>query len=279
MMRPLVKYPVNHHLSQILERGVAIAAARVGMATIEASTFAGDEPTSPSSLPTLRRFGDSWSLRGTLLPVAGAELQTSYARVASPEEPGGFGLDQRKRSISGRLISATGDRYALAEWAHTTDWDHSRREEVFSYESLLAEAALRVRRIGIAVRVEQTERPEEERLNDPSRTARPHSDLSINGITRWRIATLHVAAPPVTWRSLTGFPFVEAAVLAATPSDPRALFTPVRLYGGSRFTMLTVGWRVRAGGSHARMGRYGVALGEGPAIATMSAGSGSTHAH
>ena len=28
MVRPFVRYPVNHHLSQILERGVAIAAGR-----------------------------------------------------------------------------------------------------------------------------------------------------------------------------------------------------------------------------------------------------------
>ena len=176
MMRPLVKYPVNHHLSQILERGVAIGAARVGAAVIEASMFAGDEPMSPSSLPTLRRFGDSWSVRGTLVPIPGGELQASYARVASPEEPGGFGLDQRKRSVSARVISASGARYALIEWAHTADWDHSRREEVFSYQSLLGEAALLVHRVGIAVRLEQTERPEEERLDDPSRTPRPHSD-------------------------------------------------------------------------------------------------------
>lgn len=279
MMRPLVKYPVNHHLAQILERGVAIGAVRFGVAALEASTFAGDEPASPSSLPTLRRFGDSWSVRGTLAPRPGSELQTSYARVASPEEPGGFGLDQRKRSASARVISSDGERYALVEWARTIDRDHSRQQDVFAYESSLAEAAVLVKAIGIAIRLEQTERPEEDRLDDPSRTPRPGSDLSINGITRWRIATLHVAAPSVTWGTVTGFPFVEAALLAAAPRDDRAFFTPVRLYGTTRFTMLSFGWRLRAGGVHARMGRYGVALREGPAIASLSGRSHAAHAH
>jgi hypothetical protein len=260
MMRPLVKYPINHHLSQILERVAMIGAMRLGPAILEGTTFGGDEPTSPSSTPRWSRFGDSWATRATLLPTPGAELQASYARVASPEEPSGHGLDQRKQSYSARAATMDGARYVLAEWARTVERDHDRNANVFGYESALVEGSLRAGPLGLAMRLEQTERPEEERLTDPFRTPRPASDLSINGIMRWRVATLQVAAPSVTRGVFSGFPFVELGRLAASPRDSRSLFTPQRLYGTSRFWMVTAGFRLRAGEAHSRMGRYGVAL-------------------
>ncbi|HEU4721005.1 MAG TPA: hypothetical protein VFS59_06550, partial [Gemmatimonadaceae bacterium] len=130
MMRPFEKYPINHHLAQILERAMVTGAMRAGPAIVEASTFGGDEPTSATSMPTLRRFGDSWSVRGTLLPVPGLEMQASYARVASPEHVSGVGLDQWKRSTSARFISARGDRYVLGEWARTIERDAVRSLDV-----------------------------------------------------------------------------------------------------------------------------------------------------
>ena len=269
MMRPLVKYPINHHLAQILERAVVTGAVRVGPAIVEGATFGGDEPAEPSSLPNANRFGDSWSARATLLPAPGAEIQVSYARVASPEEPSGFGLDQRKQSISGRAIAPDGARYVLAEWARTVERDHTRKSDVFAFESALVEGAMRAGPLGVALRLEQTDRPEEDRLLDPFRTPRPSRDLSINGITRWRGATLHLAAPTVTRSAFAGFAFVEVAHLSAATRDVRSLFTPDRLYGTSRFWMLTGGARLRVGNAHARMGRYGVAAVAAPAIGTM----------
>ena len=259
MVRPLARYPVNHHLAQILERGLLVGAARYGPAMLEAGTFTGEEPRHPSSLPLARRFGDSWAVRGTMLPAAWAELQASYARLSSPEVANGFGLDQRKQSVSARAGSRDGARYALAEWARTVERDHTRRVDAFSYESALVEASVRAGPFGLALRVEQTDRPEEERLPDPFRTARPATDLHISGITRWRTASLHVDAPAVTWGTVGGVPFIEVTRLAASARDPRALFSPDAFYGGSRFWMLTGGVRIRAGASHDRMGRYGVA--------------------
>jgi hypothetical protein len=110
------------------------------------------------------------------------------------------------------------------------------------------------------MRLEQTDRPEEERLADPFRTARPATDLHIAGITRWRAATLAVAAPTVTWGTVAGVPFLELSRLSATARDARALFDPETVYGRTRFWMLTGGFRLRAGAAHARMGRYGVAI-------------------
>ncbi len=43
MVRPFVKYPANHHLAQILERGVLIAAVRRGALLLEGGIFNGDE--------------------------------------------------------------------------------------------------------------------------------------------------------------------------------------------------------------------------------------------
>lgn len=260
MMRPMVKYPINHHLSQILERAALIVAARHRGVIIEASTFGGDEPVSASSLPRADRFGDSWSVRSTLLPVQGMELQASYARVTSPEEPDGHGLNQRKQSLSARGATHDGGRYLLAEWARTVEHDHSRKVDVFSFQSALVEASARVAGGTIALRLEQTDRPEEDRLDDPFRTPQPHIDLNINGITRWRTVTLQLAAPSVTRGVFYGFPFIEVARLGAHARQANSFFTPERLYGTSRFWMATVGVRLLAGSTHSRMGRYGVAL-------------------
>src|SRR5207237_2000280 len=67
MTRPFVSYPVDHHLAQILERLILVAAVRKGPLVVEGATFHGDEPVDPSTPPLYRRFGDSWSVRGTLL--------------------------------------------------------------------------------------------------------------------------------------------------------------------------------------------------------------------
>jgi hypothetical protein len=272
MVRPFAKYPVNHHLAQILERGLLIGAARLGPAILEAGTFNGEEPVSPESLPRVSRFGDSWSMRATILPTSWAEVQGSYARVASPENPDGYGLDQRKQSVSARAISSDGARYVLAEWARTVEHDHNSGLDAFAYESALVESALWVGAVGIAVRLEQTERPEEERLSDPFRTPRPASDLSILGITRWRIATLHLDAPAVTRRTVAAVPFIELSRLAAEPRGARALFDPERFYGTTRLLMLSAGLRLRVGAPHPRMGRYGVAAIGGPVIGGAAIG-------
>jgi hypothetical protein len=132
--------------------------------------------------------------------------------------------------------------------------------DVFGYETALAEGSARAGPLTVALRLEQTDRPEEERLADPFRTPRPATDLNINGITRWRVMTLQIAAPAVTRGVVSGFPFVEMARLNAASHDSRSLLTPQRLYGTTNFWMATAGVRLRVGDAHSRMGRYGVAL-------------------
>jgi hypothetical protein len=277
MMRPFEKYPINHHLAQVLERPLVIGAVRWRGAILEGGSFGGDEPSSPSSWPRWRRFGDSWSVRGTLIPLHALELQGSYARVASPEQREGFGLDQRKRSVSARWLSATGDRYLLAEWARTVERDRARDLDAFGYESALAEGALAIGPLGLALRLEQTERPEEERLADPFRTPRPATDLTISGITRWRAATAALTLPGATLGPLRGYPFVEVERLTARPRAATDIFDPARFYGSDAPWMATVGVRLRLGAPHARMGRYGVAQPDAVPIRALAPGE-SAHA-
>jgi hypothetical protein len=292
MMRPFALFPVNHHLAQLLERWTAIGGVRAPGAMLEASLFGGDEPAGPWAWPQLARFGDSWAVRATLRPtdvarvaagVPGAlELVGSVARVASPENPTGDGLDQRKASAALRWArgaalgpAGLGDRgageYLLVEWARTDEHLGSRR--AFRYASVLAEGAVRRAApfggVELAVRAERTARPEEERLLDPFRTIRPHYEQHVLGITEWRSLTAALTAQLAPGALGLGggasrvvprlAPFVEVA-----RTRPRALvtpsaFEPALFYGRRVPWSVSAGVRVGAGTPHRRMGRYGVA--------------------
>lgn len=260
MVRPFVKFPANHHLAQVLERTVAVAAVRGGPVLLEGALFNGDEPEGPGDLPRLRRFGDSWALRGTLEPVPGMEASVSHARLESPEHPQGGVLDQRKWSAALRWERGGGAErrdYALLEWARTGEYDLGR--EAFRFPTLLAEGALRRRGVEVAARWERTDRPEGERLIDPFRTPVPHHDISILGITRWRIATLGASTGVAPRGPVRLRPFVEASHLRASRVQPGSFFVPAEFYGAERMWSLSAGVRVEAGSMHGRMGRYGAA--------------------
>jgi len=65
MSRPVVKYPTNHHLSQVLERWVLSGVFAYRTWGIEAGIFGGDEPSGPYDLGNYQHFGNSWSARVT----------------------------------------------------------------------------------------------------------------------------------------------------------------------------------------------------------------------
>jgi hypothetical protein len=263
MTRPFVKFPANHHLAQVLERLVAVAAVRVGPVALEGGVFNGDEPMGPVDFAGVRRFGDSWAARLTLLPLPGVEAQGSHARVASPEVPDGRGLDQRKWSASLRGEGRRG--YALLEWARTTEYDDGVRG--YALSTWLGEAALPLRSLELAARLERTTRREEERLDDPFRTPRPHYDVHWTGATRWSLLTVGVSRAAPADAGVRARPFVEAAVVGAAVDHPSSLFDPAEFYGSDRMWSVSAGVRLEAGSTHRRMGRYGAALPPHPAHA------------
>jgi hypothetical protein len=258
MVRPFVKYPANHHLAQLLERWQAIAALQARGVSVEAALFQGDEPIGPRSLGRISRFADSWSARVTWHPVSGLELQGSAARVESPEHALGGGLDHRKWSFSvrGEVERDSVLRlYGLLEWARTGEYSGNAR--AFVFQSVLAEAAVVRGASRFAARFERTTRPEEERLADPFRSARPHADDNIIGVTRWHIVTARVDRE-MTVQRLTLQPFAEAAWLHVAEITG-SFFEPVTFYGNDSLWNLSLGVRVSAGAPHERAGRYGAA--------------------
>lgn len=258
MMRPFAAYPVNHHLAQILERYVAIGAVRRGWVTLEGAFFNGDEPVSPGSPPDASRFGDSWATRATVAPLSVLELEGSFASVTSPELASGGGLDQHKGSLGARYQRDRGPlRTGLVEWAWTDERLGDRRTNRFT--SFLAEGTTAVRRAALSLRLENTTRPEEERLLDPFRYSRTPTDLSITGITRWRIASVAVSGPlPVRHSEVA--PFLEVSYARPHDEITPSAFVPRDFYGASAIWSVSMGLRLGVGSMAHHMGRYGVAM-------------------
>ncbi len=247
MLRPFVKYPVNHHHAQILERAQLMASLAYRGVLLEGAVFNGDEPESPGDFPNFGdRLFDSRSLRLTIAPLPAVSVSASLATVQSPEFASGDGLDQRKRSASARLARDRGAlRYALVEYANTREF--SGALQAFSFSSLLAEAQWVVGPLALGARAERTDRPEEERNGSPYRTVRPLLDFNILGRTRWTNLTLHAEGRARETGRVWCRPFVEAgyhlprAIARPTPLDP------VDLFGRGHLWMVSVGVRGRAG--------------------------------
>lgn len=252
MSRPAVHFPVNHHLSQILERAVALVGVHAGPATLEGALFNGDEPVSPGSWPAWSRFGDSWSARLTVRPAPGLETQGSYAWVKSPEDRGGAAPADRKVSVSTRW--ERGRWYGELEWARTASADG-----FVVLHSVLAEGAVTLLRHRPYVRVERSDRPEEERVfSSPFRTRRPLFENSILGVTRWTVLTGGDALE-LQWGALRYAPFVEASWIGIARVGG-GVFDPQTFFGRTRGTALTLGIRLASGMRMHRMGRYDVGV-------------------
>ena len=273
MVRPLVKYPMNHHLAQILERVGVIGAVQAGAFILEGATFNGDEPVSPSSAPNWNRIGDSWSARATFVPVAAIELAASYANVKSPESHLGGLLDQRKQSAYARYANDTRFfRYGLVEWARTDEISDGRR--AFTYETVLVEGLACRGGVQVAARAERTSRPEEERTLDPFRSVRPLTDVGILGISQWGGVTVMIAAPSLmALGPVRVVPLLEGSAIRVAAGNPPGLFDPQRQYGAQNLVMLSAGVRLNVGRMSGRMGRYAAALPRRGSSTMMSAHS------
>lgn len=263
MVRPLIKYPINHHVSQLLERIVLIGAVRRGTVGAEFGLLNGDEPFGPWRMPRVERFGDSWSARVTWTPVSNVEAQVSHAHVDSPEWPVSVDWQHWKWHASVRWEEGDsgidGWAYALLEWGRTAFGD-SPLKAVYALPTLLGEAALRTYGWRLAIRFERTIRGEEERSVSIYRTPRPPLGFGIWNLTEWTGLTVNVSRAFQT-APVRGSPFVEIAGFH-TKANRVGLFTPEELYGTHRIAMISAGFRVTLGPLHPRMGRYGAAASE-----------------
>ena len=259
MGRPFVKYPANHHLSQVIERLQLTGSARYRGFSAEAALFNGDEPASPRDWPNTSNTFDSWAVRLTARPVRGLEVAASRASVVSPEDPEGLGLDQIKNNVAARWEASRGGRfrYGLIEWGRTSEWAGERRAYVF--HTLAAEGLVQGNALSAALRVERTVRPEEDRTRSPYRSRRPLLDVNILGRSRWDIATLHVSHRPVVRGPLRGAPFVEASWYRPRALEKPAAIDPEVLFGQSQLWLFSVGMRLHLGSMDSRFGRYGAA--------------------
>jgi hypothetical protein len=255
MARPIFRYPVNHHLAQILERAVAILGVRTGPILLEAGLFNGDEPERPGQWPRVGRFGDSWSGRITWFPLSRLELQVSHAEVHSPEHRLGAGTDQSKWSVSARWDGAVERHpyYGLLEWART-----SEANGFFVFQSVLAEGAWTRGHSRLHYRFERTDRPEEERTLNPFRSLRPHLENSILGKTRWTIHTAGYAFQLQALERVSASPFVELSH-GRIADVGGGLFDARSFYGKKSLWSISLGARLNLGMPLHRMGRYGVA--------------------
>ena len=260
MMRPFVKYPVNHHHAQIIERVLVTGALQLARGdraiTLEQGWFNGDEPVGPFTAPQWSRVGDSRSTRLTVAPFASLEVQASSAFVRSPGLTQGGAFDHRQRSTSLRY-DVPAKRYALVELARTEESLGTQR--VFRFASALVESSIMHRGWALSARAERTDRPESERLLDLFRIPNGHVDFQLVGITRWSIGTVQLTAPGMGLPRLRGThvtPFVEVARATARAQRTPAVFVPAEFYGSATQWSLSLGARVHAGTMRRRMGRY-----------------------
>ncbi len=274
MSRPVVKFPTNHHLSQILERWLISAAYRLDSGWIgEFSVFGGAEPEDAYDFSNIESFGDSWSARLTKVIEAGAnasiEAATSYAHV---EEKHGAEVEVTKlANASLRFESVRGmDRtYGMIEASH------SRPEEGEGYWAILAEGEHRTGMHRPYTRLEWSTRPEYHRLGLPGTPEfyRYDHGTHTDGATQWVIATLGYGLEARS-STISTRPFVE--VQYHHVSSERGAVDPMTLFGRTSFWTVSTGFRLFWGGSGMRMGRYGaLAL---PLASPATAGTAS-HTH
>lgn len=256
MGRPAVKYPTNHHLSQLLERFMIGAAYLVDGWNVEASLFGGDEPEGPYDLSNITPFGNSWAVRlgrrfgGGAGTLSTWEATASFARV---RETHGDGDAELTMLYNAGLRHAArygfGAAYALVEGSVSAPEDDNR------YFSLLGEGLLQRGPHQPYYRIEYASRPEYAREGDAGEFFRYDHDDHSTGSTRWLINAAGYAyslgSAPAVFR-----PFIE--VQHHTARADRGGIEPEALFGTASFWSLSAGVRLFVGGDQMRMGTYGI---------------------
>lgn len=257
MSRPGLKYPTNHHLSQILERWTLNAVVHTGRWSVEAGLFGGAEPEGPYDFSNIESFGDSWSARVARRwgsgsgPLSEWEASASVGRVSEIAHT-------REEEVTWLWNAALQPSLTLGG-AHLYGLLEASASQLASHDdffSVLAEA--RYDRAGHQpyVRVEYASRPEYERegaAGDDFFRYHDHDDPL--GSTRWLITTAAYAYE-LTSTPWSLRPFVEAQYHQVR--GDRGGIAATDLYGTTSFWTLSFGARIFLVGGPMRMGSYGV---------------------
>jgi hypothetical protein len=257
MARPGLKYPTNHHLSQILERWTLNAVWLRDGWSVEAGLFGGQEPEGPYDFSNVASFGDSWSVRVARRfgagsgPAAEWEASVSFGSITEYAHT----MQETTRLVNAAVQHSAplggGHLYALVEGSRSFLDDH---EDFFS---VLGEARYRLGAHQPYARLEYARRPEyaREGLAGEDGFFRYEHDEDPIGTTRWLIATAAYAY------ELTGMPwsirpFIEVQHHQVRGDSGGIVATD--LLGGTSFWAISLGARVFLGGGPMRMGSYGV---------------------
>ncbi len=259
MARPVLKYPTNHHLSQILERWTVNGIYLLRGWSLEAGIFGGSEPTSPYDLSNIRSFPDSWSTRVTRRfgdgfgPLAPWEVSASYARVNHAHDTLRDTVTLINAAVRHARRYAVGDLYGLVEASRSR---HTRAASDFS---LLAETQLTRGRHQPYYRVEYATRPEFSRDGVAGEDEFFRYDYRRHPIggTRWRIHSLGYGYQ-LGGSSVSGRPFVELQHHRIWWDRGFGSLAPERLFRTNSVWSLSAGMRLYFGGGPMRMGSYGI---------------------
>jgi hypothetical protein len=258
MGRPAIKFPTNHHLSQVLERWFLSGAFQRDRWSVEAGIFAGEEPTGPYDFSNFHGFGNSWSARvvhhpGGRAHAAPWEVAASFASVTEPHH----GDEHTTRLVNAYVRHEAehgfGRLYGLLE----ASLGMPRTDGEEDLYSVLAEARLTRGPHRPWARVELAARPEYARDAVPGQDGffRYDHDLRPVAQTQWFIATagygFEATALPVSVR-----PFVELNYHNVV--NRRGDVAARELYGGNHIVSLSAGARIFFGGGPMRMGMYGI---------------------
>ncbi len=257
MMRTVLKYPTNHHLSQILERWTVNGIWAGKHWTVEAGLFSGNEPTAPDDLGNFEGFGRSFSARVTHRigeGVMGAwpyEFSASYGHVVEDHDDDVSTTNLYNAAFRHEHDHGRVHMYALIE-ASMSD-----PEADDGYWSVLAEGSLQVGRHKPYGRIEYATRPEFTRLGPRGTKSffRYDHDEHPIGATRWLILSGGYGHT-LTRLPWAVRPYVETQYQHVAAE--RGSADPETLFGRKSFWMFSAGARVFLGGDPMRMGTYGL---------------------
>ena len=253
MSRSGLKYPTNHHLSQVLERWTVNGIWRLAGWSLEAGVFGGTEPEGPYDFSNIRGFPNSWSGRLTRRWTSGAgsatewEASVSHARVT--ESHHGHEETSRLLNAALRRSGPAGARgFALRVGRSVAQRSRGLR------------GILQPPR-GDALRCEPSPTLSAAGIRDAAGVCsdgffRYDHDGHATGATRWLIATAayarQMSSHPVSLR-----PFLEVEyhrVCAERGNLPRGELPGT----DSSFWVLSPGASLFLGGGPMRMGNYGI---------------------